>query len=161
MRFDLGFPSKVLISREHFQNIFGIPPMDSVFKLYFCRSFGSDSLRPCSSVHGILQARVLEWVAISFSRGSSWPRDWTWVFCIAGGFFTVWATLKLLLYYFFLKKFLWKWGTQPPFLFSIGLLTPRITPRNADKFALGIDWKRLIPWWKFSAKVLEEIGKRE
>ena len=32
---------------------------------------------PGSSVHGILQARMLEWVAISFSRGSSWPRDWT------------------------------------------------------------------------------------
>ena len=45
-----------------------------------------------SSVHGILQARILEWVTISFSRGSSWPRDRTWVFCIAGRFFIVWAT---------------------------------------------------------------------
>ena len=45
-----------------------------------------------SSVHGILQARVLEWVANPFSRGSSWPRYWTWVFCIAGRFFTIWAT---------------------------------------------------------------------
>ena len=34
---------------------------------------------PGSSVHGILQARILQWVAISFSRGSSWPRDWTQV----------------------------------------------------------------------------------
>ena len=40
-----------------------------------------------SSVHGILQGRKLEWLAISFSRGSSWPRDWTWVSCIAGRFF--------------------------------------------------------------------------
>ena len=45
-----------------------------------------------SSVHGILQVRVLEWVAISFSRGSSWPGDWTWVSCIAGRFLTNWAT---------------------------------------------------------------------
>ena len=45
-----------------------------------------------SSVYGILQARILEWVAISFSRGSSQPRDPTWVFWIAGGFFTNWAT---------------------------------------------------------------------
>ena len=45
-----------------------------------------------SSVYGILQARILEWVAIPFSRKSSWPRDWTWVSCIAGRFFTVWAT---------------------------------------------------------------------
>ena len=36
-----------------------------------------------SSVHGILQARILEWFAISFSRGSSWPRDQTWVSCIS------------------------------------------------------------------------------
>ena len=44
-----------------------------------------------SSVHGILQARILEWVAIPFSRGSSWPRDWTWVSCIAGRFFAIWV----------------------------------------------------------------------
>ena len=43
---------------------------------------------PASSVHGILQTRVLEWVAISFSRGSSQPRDGTQVSCIAGRFFT-------------------------------------------------------------------------
>ena len=48
---------------------------------------------PGSSVHGISQARVgWEWVAISFSRGSSQPRDQTWVFCIADRFFTNWAT---------------------------------------------------------------------
>ena len=43
------------------------------------------------TVHGILQARILEWLAIPFSRGSSQPRDWTRVSCIAGGFFTDWA----------------------------------------------------------------------
>ena len=43
---------------------------------------------PGSSVHGILQARVLEWVAISFSRGSSHPRNQTKISCIAGRFFT-------------------------------------------------------------------------
>ena len=45
-----------------------------------------------SSVHGILQARILEWIAMSSSRGSSQPRDRTQVSCIAGGFFTIWAT---------------------------------------------------------------------
>ena len=39
---------------------------------------------PGSSVHGILQARILEWGAIPFSRGSSQPRDWTQISCIAG-----------------------------------------------------------------------------
>ena len=43
-----------------------------------------DCTPPGSSVHGILQARILEWVAISFSRGSSQPRDRTRVSCIAG-----------------------------------------------------------------------------
>ena len=51
-----------------------------------------DCSPPGSSLHGILQARILEWVAISFSRGSSQPRDWTRVSSIAGGFFTIWAT---------------------------------------------------------------------
>ena len=51
-----------------------------------------DSSLPGSSVHGIFQARILEWAAISFSRGSSQPRDRTWVSCIADRRFTVWAT---------------------------------------------------------------------
>ena len=50
---------------------------------------------PGSSVHGILQARILEWVAIPFSRQSSWPREHTWVSCIAGGFFTFWTTREV------------------------------------------------------------------
>ena len=60
----------------------------------------SDSLWPMdcsrgSSVHGIFQARVLEWVAISFSRGSSSPRDWTQVSCLVGRRFTIWATREV------------------------------------------------------------------
>ena len=47
---------------------------------------------PVSSVRGIFQARMLERVAVSFSRGSSPPRDWTWVSCVASWFFTTWAT---------------------------------------------------------------------
>ena len=43
---------------------------------------------PDSTVHGILQARILEWVAVPSSRGSSWPRYRIWVSCIAGRFFT-------------------------------------------------------------------------
>ena len=51
-----------------------------------------DCSLPGSSVHGIFQARVLEWVTISFSRGSSRPRDQTRVSRIVGRRFTVWAT---------------------------------------------------------------------
>ena len=53
-----------------------------------------DCSPPGSSVHGIFQARILEWVAISFSRKSSPPRDRTWVSCIVDRCFTVWATRK-------------------------------------------------------------------
>ena len=56
-----------------------------------------------SSVHGIFQARVLELLAISFFRGSSWPGIWTWVSHIAGRCFTLWATreahVKMVLKY--------------------------------------------------------------
>ena len=58
----------------------------------------SNSLRPCgleppgSSLHGILQARILEGVASPFSRGFSQLRDRTWVSWIAGRFFAIWAT---------------------------------------------------------------------
>ena len=51
-----------------------------------------DCSLPGSYVHGILQARILEWVAILFSKGSSQPRDRTWVSCITGRFFTIWTT---------------------------------------------------------------------
>ena len=51
-----------------------------------------DCSPPGLSVHGILQARILEWVAIPFSRGSSRPRNRTQVSHIAGRFFIIWAT---------------------------------------------------------------------
>ena len=70
-----------------------------------------DCSPPGSSVRGILQARILEWVAILFFRASSWPRDGTRVSCIAGEFFTCWATreaplvsLLLSLWEFFFCK---------------------------------------------------------
>ena len=51
-----------------------------------------DCRPPGSSVQGILQERILERIAISFSRGSSWPKDWTPVCCNAGSLFTDWGT---------------------------------------------------------------------
>ena len=57
-----------------------------------------DCRLPGSSVHGILQQRILEWVTIPFSRGSSQTRDKTQVFCIAGRFFIIWATRVTLLH---------------------------------------------------------------
>ena len=57
---------------------------------------------PGSSVQGILQAKILEWVAMPSSRGSSWPRDWThnsYISCIAHRFFTHWTTWEALIYF--------------------------------------------------------------
>ena len=53
-----------------------------------------DRSLPGSSVHEILQARILEWVTIPFSRGSSWPRDKTWFSSNEDRFFIIWATWK-------------------------------------------------------------------
>ena len=70
-----------------------------VYSVYVCECMLShvllffnpmDCSPPGSSVHGILQARILEWVASPFSRGSSQPRDQIWVSCIAGRFFIIW-----------------------------------------------------------------------
>ena len=76
----------------------------------------------CSST---LQTRVLECVAISFSREPSRPRDWTWVSCIVGRFFTNWATTKSLTVFQMLPSFqqsktlsLWGRGSRPSCLDS-------------------------------------------
>ena len=63
-----------------------------------CLTLGDpmDCSPPDSSAHEILQARILEWVAIPFSKGSSWPRDWIRTSCIVSRFFTVWATREAL-----------------------------------------------------------------
>ena len=69
-----------------------------VMCVFSVTSIMSDSLDPMdcsppgSSVHGILQARILEWVAMPSSRGSSPPRDQTCISCTAGEFFNHWAT---------------------------------------------------------------------
>ena len=60
-----------------------------------------DCSPPGSSAHGIFQARIPEWVAIFFSRRSSWSRAQICVPCIAGGFFTAKPTEKPLIFYYF------------------------------------------------------------
>ena len=86
----------------------------------------SDSLQdysvPGFSVHGIFQARILEWVAISFSRGSSWLRGWTWVSCTAGRIFTIWAMgnpiplMEWMLYWKELIISLWSYNIEVEYL---------------------------------------------
>ena len=88
-----------------------------------------DCSLPSSSIHGISQARILEWVAISFSRGSSQPRDWTWVSRTAGRRFNLWATREasclfwtftfLTLFFLFHVRFLYSFLVMCSFLYMI------------------------------------------
>ena len=92
------------LQHESFQWIFGVDflwnwlvwtacfPVVVLLVTQSCLFLTPDCSSPHSSVHGILQARVLGWVAIPFFKGSSWPRDWTQGSCMAGRFFTIWAT---------------------------------------------------------------------
>ena len=79
-----------------------------------CRCFCNlrDCSPPGSSVHGISQKRILEWASISFSRGSSWPRDCTRVSCLAGELLTAeppWTPPPILRAAFYLvTSFLWR-----------------------------------------------------
>ena len=68
-----------------------------------------DCSPPVSFAMRILQARILEWVAMPSSRGSSQPRDRTQVSCIASRFFTIWATRRLSLTWAVRE---WSWGCQ-------------------------------------------------
>ena len=85
-----------------------------------------DCSPPGSSVHGILQTRILQWVAIPFSRGSSQPRDRTRVSCMAGRFFTFWATgksLKKIQKYKNIRYFKIKLSSLVLSLFCVGLVS--------------------------------------
>ena len=91
-----------------------------------------DCSLPGSSIHGILQGKILEWVAISFSRGSSQPRDQTQVSHIAGRCFTLWVTKE----------------AQPEIKFptSSGSLKKQESSRKTSTSALLTMPKSLIVW---------------
>ena len=89
-----------------------------------------------SSVHRIIQARILEWVAISFSRESSQPRDQTWVSCIAARFFTVWATREAP--FLAIRKYYWKFPVHLSVLVLLfWKLSPTPTPTLSYKFSFS------------------------
>ena len=91
-----------------------------------------DHSPPDSSVPGILQARLLEGVAVPFSRGSFWPRGWTWASHVACRFFTFWATGEALTLDWaadqrWLRLFGTKKWTSSSTMISLGHLTPSDT----------------------------------
>ena len=83
-----GHGMNAFVPVAHRHNIDSCVPLCSVASS-LVQLFVAPELQPARlSVHGILQARILEWVAMPSSRGSSWPRDPTHISCFAGGFFT-------------------------------------------------------------------------
>ena len=84
-------------SPEKSQTVQSVFPMDVLVAVKYTQLCPTlcgpmDSSPPGPSVHGILQVRILEWVAISFCRGSSQPRDWIWVAHFVNRLFTDWTT---------------------------------------------------------------------
>ena len=103
-------PKKYMFIIENLETLAGSMELPKTFWKSKCWSLSHVwlfatpwTVAPASSVHGVLQGRTLEWTAIPFSGGSSWPRDRTWVSCIAGRFFTIWATREAKLKTFYLK----------------------------------------------------------
>ena len=90
-----------------------------------------------SSVHGILWARILGWVAIPFSRGSSWPRDRTQVSHISGRFFTIWNTYEF--HYGFWKQWqsLFSWAPK-----SLQMVTAAVQLKDACSLKENYDQPR-------------------
>ena len=105
---------------------------------------------PGFSVHGILQARILEWVAISSFRGSSRPRDWTCISCIAGGFFTACAIGKVHLINFSSVQFLrcvWLFATPWTAAYQASLsITNFQSLLKLIFIVLVMPSNHLIPW---------------
>ena len=119
-----------------------------------------------SFVHGILQARIQEWVAISFSRGSSQPRDRIRVSCIAGGGFTIWDTREAPFMYVDATNIIYKQLKSCRYSFQIKASIPRslgLLPIFCLKnlysvisqvvqwlefidSALSLLWSRFSPW---------------
>ena len=87
-------PGQSLGAVPYFILFLGSPLKVQVSVIQLCLTLynPTDCNLPGSSIHGIFQASILEWLVIPFSKGSSRPRDWNWVSCIAGRFFTICAT---------------------------------------------------------------------
>ena len=86
---------------NHFSKIYYISCCCLVTKSCLTLCYPMDCSLPGSSVHGISQARIVEWVATFFSRGSSWPRHWTQVSCISRWILYHWTSRE---YYSAIKR---------------------------------------------------------
>ena len=110
-----------------------------------------DCSPPASSVHGILQAKILEWVAIPFSKRSFRPRDWTWVSCIAGRFFTVWASREALLIQFPQQHSEKVFVAVVWLLSCVWLFCDPMDCSPLSTFVCGISQARILEWVAISS----------
>ena len=107
---------------------------------------------PGSSVHGILQARILEWLVISSPQGIFLTMGWTWVSCIVGRFFTNWATREVTIA-----------GSQ---YFGKGIIERRcryykskgIRKAQRQGHSVGNNWKMTLNWQIGKVLELETVG---
>ena len=102
---------------------------------------------PGSSNHGIFQARILEWVSISFSKRSSLPRDWTWVSHIIGRRLTIWAT----------REVHWQVGINPWQGFCHRLYEVTMEPQSKASHLLHTG--RAIHWHKHTVDLVKYSRK--
>ena len=125
-----------------------------------------DCSLPGSSVHGILQARILEWVAISSSRSSSQPRNPTQVSCIAGRFFTNWTMYSFSVYscHLFLissvsvRSISFLSFIVPIFAWSVSLLSPVFLKRSLVFFYCFPLFLCIAHWGRLSYLSLLFLG---
>ena len=126
---------------------------------------------PGSSVHRILQARILEWVAVPFSRGSSWPRNQTGISSIVDGFFTIWATREagdknnalygFILFICFDLKILKNSEEQCITVLLINSLSLSFKHTHVLGCHAGLASANLLPWPVTPYKALPVEGSRE
>ena len=119
----------------------------SVTKLCLTLCDPMDCSWPDSSIHGTSQARILEWVTISFSGGSSEPRDWTWIPCIG----------RQILYHWAIREAQWdiccpviqeSWFISPFYFDWLCVLDKRFT-----EFQLPSKWRFIfLPVWRQAAR---------
>jgi len=105
---------------------------------------------PGSSVHGIIQASILEWVAMPSSRGSSQPKDPTQVSHIAGEFFTVWATREVHIYvYMYVNVYMYQVTSVTVWLYVVQISSmPDIASINLCQIPLN--WSKRISRVKYN-----------
>ena len=121
--------------------------------IQLCPTFSDpmDCSLPDSSVHGIVQTRILKWTSISFSRGSSWPRGQTQVSCIAGRFYYLPEFVKTHVHEVrdaIQPSHLLLFPSPPAFIFP----SIRVFPRD---LALCIRWPK---YWSFSISSFNEYS---